>query len=312
MNTEKSVNISIIAPVHNEEENLRPFYERVGSVLSQFGGDHEIIFIDDGSQDASLTVLHELNRNDRRVKIIQFSRNFGHQIAITAGIEHCRGDVVVTIDTDLQDPPEVIADLVRAYLTGFDIVYAVRERRAGESWFKRFTAFAFYRIFNRLSSVRMPADAGDFRLMSRRAVEALNTIKERDRFIRGLVSWVGFKQTSIKYKREERKSGQTKYSVSKMTSFAFSGITSFSRVPLKLAMFMGIICGLISVIFLVVSLVYFIMGKTIVGWTSLVALIVFFGAVQLFSIGILGEYIGGIFEEVKERPLYIIENKKGL
>lgn len=303
--------LSVVVPVYNEEENLSAIYNRLSIVLKKLGVSYEAIFVDDGSLDNSFELLEELRQKDGRIKILKFSRNFGHQVAITAGMNYSSGEAVITIDADLQDPPEVIEELYENYKSGYDIVYAAREKRKGETFFKLATAFIFYRIFNGLTNINMPVDTGDFRLMSRRAVNALNEIREKDRFLRGLVSWIGFRQTKVFYKREKRNRGVSKYPIFKMVSFAFNGITSFSRLPLRVSLVIGIICGLSSLVYLLISLVYFFLGKTLAGWTSLVALITFFGSVQLFSIGILGEYIGRIFDEVKNRPLYLIDDKKG-
>ncbi len=305
------IDLSVVIPVYNEEENLSVLCSSLSLVFKKLGVSYEVIFVDDGSFDKSFNILVGLREKDDRIKILKLSRNFGHQIAITAGINYSSGNAVITIDADLQDPPEAIADLYKNYENGYDIVYAVREKREGETFLKLVTAFIFYRIFNKLTSINMPVDTGDFRLMSRKAVNALNEIREKDRFLRGLSSWIGFKQTKVFYKRQKRKRGSSKFSLFKIFAFAFNGITSFSRYPLRLSLIVGIICGLLSFVYLVVSLVYFFQGKTLTGWTSLIVLITFFGSVQLFSIGIMGEYIGRIFDEVKNRPLYLIEDKKG-
>lgn len=310
-NKQINIELSLVIPVYNEEENLSALYSSLNIVLKELGVRYEVIFVDDGSLDKSFDILVGLREKDDRIKLLKLSRNFGHQIAITAGINYSSGNAVITIDADLQDPPEVIADLYKNYANGYDIVYAVREKREGETFLKLVTAFLFYRIFNKLTSINMPTDTGDFRLMSRRAVNALNEIREKDRFLRGLVSWIGFKQTKVFYQRKKRNRGFSKYPLLKMISFAFNGITSFSRSPLRLSLIVGIICGLLSLVYLVISLVCFFQGKTLSGWTSLIVLITFFGSVQLFSIGILGEYIGRIFDEVKNRPLYLIEAKLG-
>lgn len=311
MEDKKTIEASVVIHVYNEEGNLSVLSERLARIFNKIGLEYEFIFVDDGSSDNSFNLLKNLRERDRQIKILKLSRNFGHQIAMTAGINHSRGDIVITMDADLQDSPEVIEDLYKEYKAGYDVVFAVRQKREGETFFKLATAFLFYRLFNKLANINMPADTGDFRLLSRKAVDALNQVKEKDRFLRGLSSWIGFKQSKVYYKRDKRSKGRSKYSLFKMIAFAFNGITSFSNFPLRVSLIAGFLCGVLSFAYLAVSLVYFILGKTLAGWTSIIALVTFFGSVQLFSIGILGEYIGRIFNEVKNRPLYFIEAKSG-
>lgn len=311
MEGKKTIEASVVIPVYNEEGNLSALTQRLAGALNKIGLEYELIFIDDGSYDNSFDLLKKIRERDARIKILKLSRNFGHQIAVTAGINHAKGNAVITMDADLQDPPEAIEELYKEYKAGYDVVFAVRQKRQGETFFKLVTAFLFYRIFNKLAKINMPADTGDFRLLSRKAVDALNQIREKDRFLRGLSSWIGFKESKVYYTREKRGKGSSKYSIFKMMAFAFNGITSFSNVPLRVSLITGFLCGVLSFGYLAVSLVYFIFGRTLAGWTSIVALVTFFGSLQLFSIGILGEYIGRIFNEVKNRPLYFIDTKCG-
>ena len=239
--------------------------------------------------------------------MLKFSRNFGHQIAITAGIDHARGDCVVIIDADLQDPPEVVASMVEQWRQGFDVVYGVRSDRAGETRLKLVTASAFYRLLGRLTNIQIPANVGDFRLISRRVVDQLKQLREKDRFVRGLVSWVGFKQTGVIYHRDPRYAGETKYPFRRMLKFAFDGITSFSTLPLKFATWTGYATAILAVLYLVYVLVEKLLGYTVQGWTTIMVAMLFMGSVQLICLGILGEYLGRVFNEVKPRPMYVIE-----
>lgn len=305
--------ISIIAPIFNEEAVIDELHRRLTPVLDGMNKSFEVLMVNDGSRDRSMERMVEIARKDPRYKIVNFSRNFGHQIAITAGMDHAQGDAIVIIDADLQDPPEVIPKLVEKWQEGFDIVYAVREKRKGETFFKKWTAAAFYRTLKKITNVDIPVDTGDFRLMSRRAVEKLKTIRERHRFVRGLVSWIGFPQTGVTFVREERFAGETKYPLKKMLKFAFDGITSFSFFPLQLATYFGfLVSGLSFMGILVVILMKLFTTVTIPGWSSMIASILFLGGVQLITIGIIGEYIGRIYDEVKQRPLYIVQDLVGL
>lgn len=300
--------ISLVVPAYNEIEVVDTFYGRASSALAAIEGyDYEIIFVDDGSADGTYDRLRELADEDEHLAVIKFARNFGHQIAITAGIDYARGDAVVVIDADLQDPPEVIADFVRKWEEGFDVVYGVRERREGESAAKLATAAAFYRIMERLTTIRIPVDVGDFRLMSRRATEQFKRMREKDRFVRGLVSWIGFEQTGVTYSRDARYAGETKYPWKKMIKFALDGITSFSLVPLKLATWFGYAASGLAFLYLVSVFWQYAMGITVRGFATIMVAILFLGGVQLICLGIIGEYIGRIFNEIKPRPMYVVE-----
>lgn len=304
--------ISVVVPIYNEAPILPELHRRLSAALSSLSEAYELVFVNDGSQDGSADLLRAMVSSDRHVRLIDLSRNFGHQIAITAGMDHAAGAAVVVIDGDLQDPPEVIPELVAKWQEGYDVVYAVRERREGESFFKRATAAAFYRLINRITNVDIPVDTGDFRLMSRRAVEALKKVRERNRFIRGLVSWLGFRQTGVRFVRQERFAGQTKYPLRKMLKFAFDGITSFSFLPLQLATYLGFIVSVASFLgILYVVYLRLFTQETILGWASLMAAILFLGGVQLITLGIIGEYIGRIYDESKGRPLYFTQEVLG-
>ena len=305
--------ISVVVPVFNEEEIIDLFYERAKSVL---GGMHElsweIVFVDDGSSDGSYTKLSALASRDPNVKVLKFSRNFGHQIAITAGVDEARGDCVVVIDSDLQDPPEVIPSMVEQWRQGYDVVYGVRSEREGETAMKLMTASMFYRLLGRLTNVQIPAKVGDFRLLTGRVVDQLKLLREKDRFVRGLVSWVGFNQTGVTYHREARQAGVTKYPLRKMIKFAFDGITSFSTAPLKLATWTGYLAALAAVLYLISVFVQRALGITVEGWATIMVAMLFLGSVQLICLGILGEYLGRIFNEVKPRPMYVVQERIGL
>jgi glycosyltransferase involved in cell wall biosynthesis len=306
--TEPRPRYSIVAPVFNEEETLPEFYRRTRAVMDQLDGDCELILVFDGSRDRSPEIGRELRAQDPRVKLIIFSRNFGHQIAISAGIDYAEGDAVVIIDSDLQDPPEVVHDLVAKWKEGFKIVYAQRAKRRGETFFKLFTAALFYRIIRKLASIDIPPDTGDFRLIDRQVVLALRQVREHHRFMRGLSVWVGFKQTGILYERHERYAGTTQYPFKKMFKFALDAITGFSYVPLQLATTLGLWISLLALIAIpIVAILRFVLGQEFFGGqaTTLIA-VLFLGGVQLIFLGILGEYLGRIYDEVKNRPLYIV------
>ena len=303
----KKPTFSIIAPIYNELENIPELYPRVRDVMDQTGEPWELILVDDGSTDGSTDVIRTLAENDARVKPVIFARNFGHQIAVTAGLDYSRGDAVVIIDADLQDPPEVILDLIEKWREGYEVVYAVRAEREGESWFKKTTASLFYRVIYRITDVNIPLDTGDFRLMDRKVVNVMNQMRERHRFLRGMSSWVGFKQIGINYKRKARFAGETKYPFSKMLKLALNAITSFSYFPLQLATYIGFITAGLSVIAIpVVVLLRLITGTTLEGQATTLIIVLFLGGVQLISLGIIGEYIGRIYDEAKGRPLYIV------
>lgn len=297
---------SIVAPVFNEEEGLAEFHRRMSAVMDGLDGDAELILVLDGSRDRSPEVARELRAKDPRIKLVQFSRNFGHQIAITAGTDFAEGDAVVIIDSDLQDPPEVIPHLIAKWKEGFEVVYAQREKRHGETWFKLFTAAFFYRLIRRLASIDIPPDTGDFRLVDRKVVLALRQLREHHRFMRGLSVWVGFKQTGVLYERHERYAGTTQYPLRKMIKFATDAITGFSYVPLQVATTLGFwISGLALLAIPVLAALRLINNDFLYGEATALIAVLFLGGVQLISLGILGEYLGRIYDEVKHRPLYL-------
>jgi dolichol-phosphate mannosyltransferase len=309
---EQAVDLSIVVPLYNEEGNVAPLVERIATIAARLPGigSYEIVLVNDGSRDQTLAKIRDEMRRRSNIVLVNLSRNFGHQIAATAGIDIAQGDAVVLMDGDLQDPPELIEQFVQRWREGYDVVYAVRRTRKGESAFKLFTARFFYRTIKRLTNVSIPVDTGDFRLMSRRVVEALKRSHERHRFLRGMVSWVGYNQTGVEYDREERHSGTTKYPLSKMLKFAVDGITSFSDVPLRFASYLGFTVSTAAFIYAIVIIVFkafhFGTPEYARGWASTMVAILFLGGVQLIGIGILGEYIGRIYDEVKARPLYLI------
>jgi len=305
--------ISVIIPIYYEEDNIYPLYNRLVKVLKEdMALDYEIIFVNDGSKDNSVNIIEKLIIKDQSVRLIDFSRNFGHQIAVTAGIDQSNGRVVVLIDADLQDPPELIEEMYQKYLEGYDVVYAKRKDRIGESFFKKFTAKMFYKLLNLITEINIPLDTGDFRLMSSRVVDQLKKMPEKNRFIRGMVTWIGFEQTYIEYDRDKRYSGETGYSLMKMTNFSLDGITSFSTFPLKIATIMGSIISVISFIY-ILNIVYlkFFTNSTVPGWSSLMVSTLFLGGFILLTLGIMGEYIARIYKELKRRPHYIIKDRFG-
>lgn len=303
--------LSVVVPLYNEEMVIDVMYTRLTQVLEGAKLDYEIVLVNDGSADRTLSMAKDICRHDNRVKLISFSRNFGHQIAITAGMDRASGQAVVLIDADLQDPPEVILEMLAKWKEGFQVVYGVRKKREGESFFKLFTAKMFYRLLRRLTSISIPVDTGDFRLMDRRVIEQLKKMRERDRFVRGMVSWVGFRQTQVEYVREKRYAGETKYPFTKMLKFATDGILSFSQVPLKLSSAFGMLSAGLSFIFMIYGFLMrvFFPDQVVPGWSSLFVAILFIGGIQLMCIGILGEYLGRIHEEIKGRPIYISEEE---
>ena len=306
------IKYSIIAPVYNEEETLTEFYNRVLSVMDSLDGLSELLLIDDGSTDASLDLMRGFQQQTSLVRVISFSRNFGHQVAITAGIDYAIGDAVIVIDADLQDPPEVIPELVAQWQEGFELVLAVRSMRKGESWFKRTTASFFYRLINKLTDLHIPKDSGDFRLMDRKVVEALREVREQHRFMRGLSVWVGFKHTQVEYERNERFAGISKYPLKRMLNFATDGITSFSHVPLQLAMSMGFIFAGIALLGIpAIITLRFSGSREFFGQATTLVSVLLLGGVQLICLGIVGEYLGRIYNEVRRRPLYLISGQWG-
>jgi polyisoprenyl-phosphate glycosyltransferase len=300
--------ISVIIPVYNEEKGLPELYARLRSSVEKVSKDAEFIFVNDASTDGSLGLIRHMAETDKRVRYISFSRNFGHQLAVTAGLEHSKGKVAVIIDGDLQDPPELIPALYEEYRKGFKVVYARRKSRAGESWFKKTTARMFYRLLKRLTHVQIPIDTGDFRLIDRQIVEQLRLMPEPNKFLRGQIAWMGFRQTFVEFDRDARKYGKTGYPLKKMLRFALDGITAFSDVPLKFATAAGFFVSAIALLVILYALFsHFVLNHTITGWTSLIVSSMFIGGIQLFAIGIIGEYIGRINNSVRNRPLYIIE-----
>ncbi len=301
--------ISVVVPVFNESAVVRAFHERASRVLRAIADfDYELLFVDDGSRDDTYAQLKALAANDAHVRLLKFSRNFGHQIAISAGIDHARGDCVVVTDVDLQDPPEVIPLLIDKWREGFDVVYGRRAGRDGETMMKRVTAAAFYRLLSKVSRIQIPPDVGDFRLMSRRVVDELKKLREKDRFVRGLVSWIGFKQTGVDYQREKRAAGETKFRYREMIQFAIDGVASFSTAPLQLATWLGYAASLLAFVYLVGVVVQKLMGITVQGFATIMVAMTFLGGVQLICLGIIGEYLGRIFNEIKPRPMYILED----
>lgn len=305
--------ISIIVPCYNEEQVLPETLRRLGAFAAAMRDvDFEFLFVDDGSGDDTYAMLKKAAADDPRFRIIKFARNFGHQTAITAGIDVAAGDGVVVIDADLQDPPEVIGEMIAKWREGFDVVYAERAERLGESWFKRATACAFYKFINYLSDISIPLNVGDFRFMSRDAVEALKAMPERDRFVRGMVSWVGFRQTAVRYTRDKRFAGTTKYPLRKMIRFAMDGVMSFSVKPLQLSALFATTCAGIAVLILLYAVALRLFSNVWVpGWAATIVATLFLGAAQLICIGVVGEYIGRIYMEAKRRPLYIVSEYVG-
>ena len=297
---------SIVAPAVNEEDTLPHFYERVVAVMEQVGEPFEVVLINDGSSDGTFRVMRALHERDPRVRVVDFSRNFGHQIAISAGLDYARGDAVIIIDSDLQDPPEVIPQLIARWKAGVEVVYAQRARRTGETRFKLLTAAAFYRLIARITSVQIPRDTGDFRLLDRRVVETLVTMREHHRFMRGLSAWVGFRQEAVPYDRHERFAGTTKYPLRKMIRFALDAITAFSYAPLQLATSFGFLLAALSLVSIVVAIIVRVFGGAIQGQGTTLIVVLFLGGIQLIFLGIIGEYLGRIYDEVRARPLYIV------
>lgn len=299
--------LSVVVPAYNEAEVLPEFHRRLSGVLRSVGAPAEIVYVNDGSLDGTLELLKDLRAGDPRITLVDLSRNFGKEIALTAGLDHARGDAVVVIDADLQDPPELISALILEWRKGFDVVFARRTARDGESAMKKATAAAFYRVIQRVSRVQIPADTGDFRLLSRRAVDALKQLREQHRFMKGLFAWIGFPQTAVPYRRDPRFAGETKFNYWKLWNFALEGITSFTIAPLKVATYLGILVAVLS--FLAAAWVVYktiVFGDPVRGYPSLMVVILFLGGVQLLFIGVMGEYLGRLFNESKRRPLYLL------
>lgn len=300
--------ISIVVPLFNESQTIPELYHRLTNAVSEVANEYEIIFVNDYSEDHTLSIIKELAANDSHIRYLSFSRNFGHQIAVCAGLDAAKGNTIVIIDGDLQDPPELISQLYQKHLEGYNVVYAKRILRKGESFFKTITAKLFYRILASMTSISIPLDVGDFRLIDRKVLIQLKKMNEQQKFLRGQIAWIGFKQTAVTYERDSRKFGSTGYTFRKMFRLAIDGLTSFSDIPLKMATFLGLFASFISCLVLIYALFSkYILKEVIDGWTSLIIAIVFIGGVQLFCIGVIGEYISRIYQDVRKRPLYILD-----
>ena len=300
--------LTVVVPVYNEEQVLETFFKRLSKILNSLDYQTEILFINDGSRDRSLDLIRSLARKDSRVGYINLSRNFGKEAAMAAGLDHADGDVVIIIDADLQDPPELIPDMLELWRQGYDTVYGQRTERHGESWVKRVTAHYFYRVMQSIGRFTLPKDTGDFRLLSRRSVLALRQLPETNRFMKGLFAWIGYPQTALKYSRDKRFAGDSKFNYLKLWNFALDGITSFTTIPLKMASYLGVFIALASFIygvFIVIRTLIF--GDPVAGFPTLITVVLFLGGVQLLFLGVLGEYLGRMFDETKRRPLYLIE-----
>ena len=305
---------SLIIPIYNEEETIRELYRRVSAVMDSLDDSVELILINDGSGDRSLKLMRELQERDARVCYISFARNFGHQAAVTAGLNFARGQVIVVLDADLQDPPELIPKMIESWQAGYHVVYAQRTKRKKESWFKRLTAYVFYRLLRQLADVDIPADTGDFCLMDRQVVDLLNSMPERNRYIRGLRAWIGFRQTAVKFERDPRFAGEVKYTFKKSLALAINSLVSFSKIPLRISTYLGLFSALIA-LFMALLVLYWRLQQPdspVTGLATILIAVFFLGSVQLIGIGILGEYIGRIYEEVKGRPAYTIAEIAGL
>lgn len=304
---------SIVAPVYNEAGNLRDFYKRVADTMNATDGTWELVLVNDGSRDESLAVMRDLATDDSHVKYVNFARNFGHQTAVTAGVDYATGDAVVLIDSDLQDPPEVIPDLIAEWQNGYDVVYAVRAERKGESWFKLTTANLFYRVLYRITDVDIPLDTGDFRLMDRRVADVLRQMREHNRFIRGMTSWAGFKQTGVDYVRQPRQSGETNYPLSKMLGFALDAVTGFSFFPVQVMAYVAAVLALLAIIIaIVISALRLTMGTSFFGGqATTIVLLLLLSSFQLFFLFIMGQYIARIYDETRSRPLYVVADTGG-
>jgi len=303
--------LSVALPVYNEIENLDELRDRLRSALDACGRTWEVVFVDDGSRDASYERMVAFAKEDPRFRAVRFSRNFGHQMALTAGFDHARGRLVAVMDADLQDPPELLPEMLKKIDEGFEVVYAQRTAREGETAFKKATAHLFYRLMRRWTNVDIPVDTGDFRVMGPKAVAAFRSLRERHRFIRGMTAWVGFRQTAVPYARPPRTRGETKWPLRKMLRFAVDALTSFSHVPLQLATWLGFIVSAFSFLYILVVLWLKLRGINVTGWTTLMFFILFLGGVQLILVGVLGEYLGRVYEEVKRRPLYLVAETTG-
>ena len=307
--TKGSFLLSVVVPVYNEQEVLPEFLRRLAAVFDEYHLPGEFLFVNDGSTDGSLTWLIDAQQRDSRIALVDLSRNFGKEVAMSAGLDHASGDAVIIIDADLQDPPELIPQLIECWQQGYDVVYARRSSRAGETWLKKSTSHVFYRLMRLLSRVQIPEDTGDFRLLSRRAVEALKRFRESNRFMKGLFSWIGFQQKAVIYERDARFSGVTKWNYWRLWNFALEGITSFTTIPLKIATYFGILVSLGAFFYgLLIIFKTLFFGDPVPGYPSLMVVILFLGGVQLIAIGIIGEYLGRVFDETKARPLYLLND----
>lgn len=304
---------SIVAPIYNEEGNIQVLYDRICQVMDSTGESWELVTVNDGSRDRSLELLEELAKKDSRIKVVNFARNFGHQIAVTAGLDYASGEAAVVIDADLQDPPEMILEMIERWKAGYQVVYAVREQRKGESWFKLMTAKIFYRLIYRITDVDIPLDTGDFRLMDRKVVDALGAMREHNRFIRGMTSWIGFKQTGITYVREARHSGETKYPLRKMVRFAMDAVTGFSYFPLQVMIYVSLILGILAVLAIpIISVLRIVLGTEFLGGqVTTIVLLLLLSSFQLFFLFIMGQYVARIYDETRNRPLYIVASEVG-
>jgi len=303
---------SLVVPAYNEEGVIPELASRLIKVMDALDGDAEAILVDDGSRDRTYEAMLEVAKNDSRFRLVRLSRNFGHQIALTAGVDVSAGDAVIVMDADLQDPPEVVLELVERWREGYDVVYAVREARSGETRFKRLTASAFYRAFNRIAEIKVPLDVGDFRLVDRGALEVFSQMRESNRFVRGMFSWIGLRQTGVRYTRQQRFAGESHYSLHTMLGFAASGVVGFSQAPLRLALNLGFVVSAASFAYGVWSLIVKLAGfYHVPGWTSIVVVVTFIGGIQLVVLGVIGQYIGDIHAEIKQRPLYVIGELEG-
>lgn len=304
--------ISLVIPIYNEEETLPELFRRLTELIERLNTTVEVVLVNDGSRDKSYELMVEHHEKDERFKVVHFARNFGHQVAITAGMDLANGDAIITMDADLQDPPEVIDEMIEKWREGYEMVYAVRKKREGETLFKRATASLFYRLLRRMTRVDIPVDVGDFRLVDRKAMDAFNCMREKNRFIRGMFSWVGFKQTAVYFERAPRFAGETKYPLSKMIKLAADAMISFSNVPLQLSLFVGLVVSSLSFLAGATFLVFKFVGVySVRGWTSTVVILSFLGGVQLMVMGMMGLYVARIHEEVKNRPLYIVSDLHG-
>lgn len=300
---------SIIIPIYNEEDNIQLLHQRLKKVMDSLGGTYEFVFVNDGSKDKSIELIRKLSTENGYIKYIDLSRNFGHQIAVTAGLDLCAGDRIVIIDADLQDPPELIVDMAKMMEEGYEVVYAKRKKRKGESWFKLITASVFYKILRSITSIDIPLNTGDFRMIDRKIVEVLKKMPEQNKFLRGQISWIGFRQNFVEYDRDERHAGETGYPLKKMLKFALDGITAFSDTPLKFVFNMGLIVFFLSFLMIIYTLYsWLFLDTTVQGWSSIMVSILFIGGIQMIGIGIIGEYLSRVSNNVKNRPLYIVRD----